>query len=45
MMPPRVLASGPKPCGGNKISLISDVIKNRDSDLFNRITSDTGHVL
>ena len=29
----------------NKITLISDVIKNRDSDLFNRITSDTGHVL
>jgi len=29
----------------NKISLISDVIKNRDSGLFNRITSATGHVL
>lgn len=29
----------------NKIILISDVIKNRDSDLFKRITSDTGHVL
>ena len=29
----------------NTITLISDVIKNRDSDLFNRITSDTGHVL
>ena len=28
----------------NKISLISDVIKNRGSDLFNRITNDTGHV-
>ena len=28
-----------------KITLISDVIKNRDSDLFNRITSATGHVL
>ena len=27
----------------DKIFLISDVIKNRD--LFNRITSDTGHVL
>ena len=25
--------------------MISDVIKNRDSNLFNRITSDTGHVL
>ena len=24
---------------------ISDVIKNRDRDLFNRITSDSGHVL
>ena len=29
----------------NKIILISEVIKSRDSDLFNRITSDTGHVL
>jgi len=29
----------------NKIILISDVIKDRDSDLFKRITSDTGHVL
>ena len=26
-----------------KIILISDVITNRDSDLFNRITNDTGH--
>ena len=29
----------------NKIILISDVIMNRDSDLFNRITNNTGHVL
>ncbi|CAH3196877.1 unnamed protein product, partial [Porites evermanni] len=29
----------------NKIILISEVIKSRESDLFNRITSDTGHVL
>ena len=29
----------------NKIILISDVITSRDSDLFNRIISDTGHVL
>ena len=29
----------------NKIILISNVIKNRDSKLLNRITSDTGHVL
>ena len=29
----------------NKSFLISDVIKNRDRDLFNRITSDSGHVL
>ena len=29
----------------DKIFLISDVIKNRDRDLFNRITSDSGHVL
>ena len=29
----------------NKIFLISDVIKNRDRDLFNRITSYSGHVL
>ena len=29
----------------HKIILISDVIKYRDSDLFNSITSDTGHVL
>ena len=29
----------------DKIILISDVIKNRESDLFNRITSNTGHVL
>ena len=28
----------------SKILLISDIIMNRDSDLFNRITSDTGHV-
>ena len=31
--------------GVPKIFLISDVIKNRDRDLFNRITSDSGHVL
>ncbi len=29
----------------NKIIFISDVIKNMDIDLFNRITGDTGHVL
>ena len=29
----------------NKIILISDVITRRDSDLFNRIISDIGHVL
>ena len=29
----------------DKIILISDVIKNRDSNLFNRIASDTGHAL
>lgn len=29
----------------HKISLISDEIKNGDSKLLNRITSDTGHVL
>ena len=38
----RVWTSGRSlPC----IKLISDVITNRDSDLFNRITNDTGHVL
>ena len=29
----------------NKIFLISDVIRNKDRDLFNRITSDSGHAL
>ena len=29
----------------NKIILISDIITSRDSDLFNRIISDAGHVL
>ena len=29
----------------NKIILISDIITSSDSDLFNRIISDTGHVL
>ena len=27
----------------NKIILISDVIKNKDNELFNRVTSDTAH--
>ena len=29
----------------NKIFLISNVKRNRDRDLFNRITSDSGHLL
>ena len=29
----------------NKFFFKSDVIKNRERDLFNRITSDSGHVL
>ena len=28
-----------------KVWEVADVIKERDSDIFNRITSDTGHVL
>ena len=26
MMPPRVLASGPKPCGGNKLNFLFDIV-------------------
>ena len=34
MMPPRVLASGPKPCGGNNGKSQSEFV---GSDLFNSV--------
>ena len=38
MMPPRVLASGPKPCGGNK----SDWLKNTERVLCKRLEIGSG---